>query len=165
MNDIENILNDAKPLIYKIANVYTSSEAEFEDLCQEIYIQVWQSLSAFKKESKLSTWIYRVCLNTALSYQKRETRRQTKLQEFAKNHSTDVDDSEKVKIDTGVQFLLDCIKSLKPIDKSIMLLYLEGLSHQEIAETLGISTSNVGSKVNRIKPKLLKCIKNKGYGR
>ena len=165
MISFEKTIKNHKAFIVKIARAYTNSDVDFDDLCQEMYIQIWQSLSSFKKESKLSTWIYRICLNTALSYQKRETRRQTKLQEVAKNYNSDNDLSKTVNIEVGVKFLLNCIKSLKPIDKSIMLLYLEGLSHQDIAETMGISKSNVGSKINRIKPKLLKCIKSKGYGR
>lgn len=167
MNEIEKIIDSSKPLVYKISRAYTSSEPEFEDLCQEIYVQIWQSLSSFKKQSKLSTWIYRICLNTALSYQKREIRRKSKLQEFETNHQpyNEIDKPKESNIELGVQFLLNCIKLLKPIDKSIILLHLEGLSHQDIADVLGISKSNVGSKINRIKPKLLKCIKAKGYGR
>ena len=167
MESLEHIIADYKPFIYKLAKAYTSNYMDYEDLTQEIYYQIWQSLSSYRKEAKLSTWVYRVCLNTALSYQKKEVRRKKRAHEIQEHfhHLGQTNSNEKIKLEQKIKRLLECVNQLKPVEKSIMLLYLEELSYEEIAAVIGISSSNVGTKINRIKPKLLKCIKSKGYER
>lgn len=139
-------------LIFKVATLYTNSLQDKEDLYQEIVFQLWKSFDTFNEQSKLSTWMYRVAMNTAI-YNLKSVKRQintisinTKTERFADI----VDKAEEERI----RLLYESIQTLNLLDRGIVLLYLEGKSHQEIAEIIGITTSNVGTKISRIKEKL-----------
>lgn len=150
-------------LIYKITTLYTDGKQDRKDLYQEIVYQLWKSFCTFNEKSKLSTWMYRVALNTAIFHLKQSKRRPDTIPfEFEMDwlgEEGDKAEEEKIKI------LYDHIQQLNLLEKGIILLYLEGKSHEEIAEIVGISVSNVGTKISRIKEKLKSQIKKKtDYG-
>jgi RNA polymerase sigma-70 factor (ECF subfamily) len=161
MEDFDAIVKEFHPIFYKISRAYTDNDADFEDLFQEMLIQVWSSYKKFRGDSKLSTWLYRVALNTALSFQKknRKTRNLEPLQDYPEVESDSETDQQKIDL------LYQCIRLLEKDDRSLILLQLEGKSYEESSEILGISTSNVGVKLMRIRKKLEKLLKEQGYGR
>lgn len=146
-----DILNSNRGLIYKVCNLYCSDPEDKKDLFQEIILQLWKSWESFRGASALSTWMYRVALNTAITHFKRDKRRSTTVQilEIDIPDIQEDDDTEEL-----LKQLFAAIDSLDKIDKSIILLYLEEKSYEEISEITGLSTSNVGVKLNRIKGKL-----------
>lgn len=155
--DLVDILNNHRGLIYKVCHVYCSDHEDRKDLFQEIVIQVWRSLGSFRYESKLSTWMYRIALNTATSHFKKEKRtlnQQFPLSGIEIPNINDGDEKEE-----QLQMLLVAIEGLDKIDKSIILLYLEEKSYEEISEITGLSKSNVGVKLSRIKTKLSNTLK------
>jgi len=165
--DFKNIINDHKGILYKIARSYTFNDADFEDLYQEILIQIWTSKSNFKEHSKLSTWIYRVALNTALTY-KKKTQKKTKLVEDVKSNSLLIESMHINNDDTSqqeekIRLLYMCIKNLEKGDRALILLYLEEKKYEEISEITGLTTSHVGVKLKRIKEKLFKLLKENNY--
>jgi RNA polymerase sigma-70 factor (ECF subfamily) len=139
-------------LIFKVAALYTNSLEDREDLYQEIVFQLWKSFDTFNEQSKLSTWMYRVAMNTAIFNLKTSKRKVNTIPiDFQAEPFADIlDKTEKERI----KVLYEQIQTLSLLDKGIILLYLEGKSHQEIASIIGITTSNVGTKISRIKEKL-----------
>lgn len=145
------VIDDHKGILYKVANNYCKNSEDRKDLIQEIIYQLWKSFDNYNPQFQYSTWIYRISLNTAISfYRKERTITQNKV---------DIDDSIFVvsdisfnqEIEDNLNLLQQFIYELKEMDKAIMLLYLDQKSHKEIAEIIGISESNVGTKVSRIK--------------
>ncbi len=138
-------------LIYKISALY-GHQADREDLYQEIVFQLWKSFDTFKKQSKLSTWMYRVAMNTAIYHLKSHQKQvHTVPIDLQDERFTDmIDPSEEERI----QLLYQHIQTLSLLEKGIILLYLEGKNHGEIAEIIGITVSNVGTRIARIKEKL-----------
>lgn len=154
----EKLIVEHQLLIHKICNIYAKSEADKEDLFQEITIQLWRSFPSFEYKSKFSTWLYRVALNTAIT-QKRKEKRRPVLSSLSgeemripnpKSSETDEDDLVALHL---------AIHQLKKIDRAIIFLYLEENSYQEIAGIIGITPKNVGVKIVRIKAKLLTILK------
>lgn len=146
------ITRDNEGLIYKVARIYSSAPGDEEDLYQEIIYQLWKSFASFRNESKISTWIYRVALNTAITYQSRQKKHTTylPLDESLLNRSEVREESQEEQS----KILFDTIKKLSGIERAIILLYLEGKSYDEIASITGFSTTNVGTKLGRIKQKI-----------
>lgn len=149
--DFTDKLNDCKNLMHKIARAYSYSKEDQEDLIQDMIAQLWKSYPAFREESAFKTWMYRVCLNTALTHFKKSTRRK---QIVVEGISTDLhrdeqpDDYEKKEV---MYFL---IKTLSEIDRALILSYLEGFTGQEIAGNLGMTEGSVRVRLVRIKQKL-----------
>jgi RNA polymerase sigma factor (sigma-70 family) len=135
-------------LIYKIASIYTKSIDDRNDLTQEIVYQLWKSFGTFNQKSSLSTWMYRVTMNVAIHH-KRKVLTVPLDEQFLDFH--EVDNSE---MEEKWGILRQHIDNLNLLDKGIIILYLENKSHEEIAQVIGISTSNVGTKLSRIKEKL-----------
>lgn len=148
------IIEDYKKMIYKVANSYTQHKEDCEDLMQEIVLQLWNAYPKYDSTFKLSTWIYRIALNVSISFYRKEATRK-KIKANAKplfiSFSNDFYDEEK---DEKIRQLYVFIHQLKELDKALMLLYLEQYSYEEIANVLGISKTNVSTKINRIKGKL-----------
>jgi RNA polymerase sigma factor (sigma-70 family) len=144
------ILNRHRALIYKICNLYCTDQEDRKDLFQEIVIQIWRSMASFRRESLRSTWIYRIALNTAITHFKKEKRTITAVS-LSGIEIPDIvgEDNEQL-----LQQLMHAIEQLDKLDKSVMLLYLEAKSYEEISEITGLSKSNIGVKINRIKTKL-----------
>ncbi len=147
-----NVVKKNEGLIFKVAALYTNSLQDREDLYQEIVFQLWKSFGTFNGQSKLSTWMYRVAMNTAI-YNLKSSKRQVStipIDLDTERLAEAMDKSEEGRI----KLLYRHIHALNLLEKGIILLYLEGKSHQEIAEIVGITTSNVGTKISRIKEKL-----------
>lgn len=139
-------------IIYKVVNIYAEYKEDREDLLQEIWLQLWLSFPRFKFQSKVSTWMYQVALNTALTHIRKSATRDKHFKEVAAMQHID-DNSERAEQE---RLLWDMIRSLKQAEKALILLYIEGISYREIAEITGESEGNVGVKLNRIKQKMKK---------
>ena len=145
-------IKEHEGLIYKVTLLYTDSLQDREDLYQEIIFQLWKSYDSFNNLSKLSTWFYRVSMNTAIYHLKMNNRKvgTTTIDPMVDRIAEYKDNSEEEKL----KLLHDQIQKLDLLEKGIILLYLEGKSHDEIAEIIGITKSNVGTKISRIRKKL-----------
>lgn len=149
----DEIIKQHKGILFKVARTYCPNSEDQQDLIQEILIQVWQSIYKYNDQYKITTWLYRISLNVAISYYRKSatrTKKNTELNMFY--FVTSVED--KLENETQLNLLEQFINELKEIDKALMLLYLEDKSHAEIAEILGLSISNIGTKIGRIKDKL-----------
>ena len=145
-------IQENERLIYKVVNFYTDCKDNRDDLVQEIIYNLWKSFDKFKHNSNLSTWMYRIAMNVSI-YQLKKTKRKVQTvpidQEILNSPETVLNDSEE-----KLQTLKKHIGDLNLIEKGILMLYLERKSYEEIAEIVGISKTNVGTKLTRIKDKL-----------
>jgi RNA polymerase sigma-70 factor (ECF subfamily) len=146
-------IDQYKALIFKIVRAYGDTVMDQDDLFQEISIQVWRSIPAFRNESAVTTWIYRIALNTAISWVTRE--RKYRKANDAVDHIPDVLTHTHKPEDEQLTWLYKAIHALDEIDRSVALLLLDGFSYKEMAVILGITVSNVGVKINRIKKQLI----------
>lgn len=146
-----SVIDSHKGILYKVANNYCKNIEDRKDLIQGIIYQLWKAFDNYNPTFQYSTWIYRISLNVAISFcRKQRTISQSKVE---------IDDSVLVvsdilfnqEMEDNLNLLHQFIYELKEMDKAIMLLYLDQKSHKEIAEIIGISESNVGTKVSRIK--------------
>src|SRR5690554_1570189 len=142
-----------KGILYKVARAYCPNEDDRQDLIQEMMIQIWQSIHKYNGRFKISTWLYRISLNVAISFYRKNTTRANKYT-VLNEQTVQIPIEDKSEIEQRLNILEQFISELKEIDKALMLLYLEDKSHAEIADILGISVSNVGTKVGRIKDRL-----------
>lgn len=144
-------------IIHKVCRIYTTNQVDHNDLFQEITIQLWKAYPKFRGEAKLSTWMYRIGLNTAITLF-RKSKRSIKTQDFDsviyKIESSDYDDTEEDQL----KIMYKAIQQLSDIDKGLVFLYLEDKNYKEISETLGISEVNARVKMNRIKTRLKKIL-------
>lgn len=143
-----------KGLLHKVARSFATSSHDLDDLLQEVVLQVWRSIPRYDGGVKESTWIYRVALYTAVSWNRKESRHEGTKHEFTVEPA--VMEQEK---DPRIDWLYERISQLNPLDRSLALLLLDGLSYREISETLGLSESNVGVRVHRIKKHLTAALK------
>lgn len=150
-----SMINDNQGIIHKICRIYRDSPEDREDLFQEVIFQLWRSYQSFSGSSKVSTWIYRVALNTAMA-----SFRKNKPNVISAEHLPDVQ-SENIHNEANErqEELLAGIRQLSEPDRALIALYLDELSYQQIAAILGISESNVGVKLTRIKIRLQKLVK------
>lgn len=155
----EDIIRTHKDSIYRICLGYIYETDLVEDLFQEVLIALWKSLSSFRDEAKLSTYIYRVTVNTAISFNRKRTKhkQESRLEFPLPVHDSPVDE---ITSREEFQLLRSCIRRLEDQDRLIISLYLEELSYKEIAGVAGISVNYVGVKINRIKELLKRCIKD-----
>ena len=151
------IIKENNGLIYKIARAYTASKTDEQDLYQDIIYQLWKSFPFFRKEAKISTWMYRIALNTSIAHLNKEKKRgsQIPISEILMN-KPDFDDTLKKE---RIEDLYAWIKNLNPVEKGIIVLYLEGKNYEEIAGITGFTSTNVGTRLARIKQKLITQIK------
>ncbi|MCX2742727.1 sigma-70 family RNA polymerase sigma factor [Mangrovivirga sp. M17] len=136
-------------IIYKISKMYRDDPGDQEDLFQDIVYQLWKSISSFKEDSKESTWIYKVALNTALaSFRKRKV----EINYTEDKHS--LDHIEEESTSENQERLFSALRKLEKSDRALISLFLEGYSYKEIGEITGISVTYVGVRLNRIKTRL-----------
>ena len=143
--------------VLKVARAYTLTTEDCQDLAQEILLQIWRSLPQFQGRASASTWFYRVALNTALGWHRKEHRRQARQQPILEVEDLSVDgldSAQQVAQREVVERLYIAIRQLPKTDAALVLLYLDDLSYRQMAEVLGISESNVGVKLNRAKKTL-----------
>jgi RNA polymerase sigma factor (sigma-70 family) len=142
-----------KGIIFKICNSYCPNAADREDLAQEIIFQLWKSWSSFDQAYKLSTWMYRIALNVAISFYRKE-KNSTSTVLMGDSLIELSDEHPEEGLETNLNALQQFINELKPLDRALMILYLEEKTHKEMAEIIGISTTNVATKIGRIKEQL-----------
>ena len=142
-------------ILHKIANSYCRNPAERPDLIQEIVLQLWRSYDRFDDSHQFSTWMYRVALNVAISFHRSETRR-TSTTIIAEDSALELAAAARTveSNDDDIRLLYGRIHGLGGLDRALVLLYLEGHRHSTIAEILGVSESNVATKISRIKQDL-----------
>jgi len=143
-------------LIRKVCHLYLDDPIEREDLFQEIVCQAWRSFINYRGESKFTTWLYRVALNTAIThYRKQSRRRQVEVQGHDLQHSQPEDPYAE-----DVVVMYAAINRLSKVDKALVLLYIDDISYAEIAEIMGMTSTNVGVRLNRIRKKLKETCSN-----
>ena len=157
-----NRIESHKGILYKVSKMYMDTYDDQQDLFQEIVCQLWKSYDSFRNESQFSTWMYRVAVNTAIVFLKKEKRKVDKYEIASENIKEDEGDSH-IK-ESQIDHFYKAVQKLEKIDKAIIFYQLEGFSHKEIGENLGISEGNARVKLNRAKEKLKEIIKNQGYG-
>ena len=141
-------------LIMHLCRAYSRDEESLKDLVQEVTLQLWRSHKSFKGNSQLSTWVYRVTLNVCLSHSKKLKRKPDTISlDYGISKSEEVDPEQE-----QIEKLYRGIRQLKESDRAIILLYLEDKSYKDMSDILGITVSNVGVKVNRLKEKLKQLI-------
>lgn len=150
-----NLIKQNEGIIYKITRIYTDNQESQKDLYQDIVYQLWKGISEFRGDSKATTWMYRIALNTALLYMKRKKKR---------GYSVSLDgillkqEPYDALMEERLEILYASIKTLGDMDRGIIFLFLEGKKHEEIAEITGLTTTNIGTRMARIKEKLKKRI-------
>jgi RNA polymerase sigma-70 factor, ECF subfamily len=148
-----NILEQNIGIILKIARAYSKTVHDKEDLINDITLELWKSFGRFKGDSKISTWIYRVALNTSMNSRRKKE----------KDKLFFLDDLKQVESQSWIieqpdsshsEILYQCIDELNQLNKAIILLYLDGNSYDEISDITGVSKTNVGTRINRIKEQI-----------
>jgi RNA polymerase sigma-70 factor (ECF subfamily) len=147
-----SVLETNLGIILKISKAYTNTAQDREDLVNDIAYEMWKAFPNFEGKSKVSTWIYRIALNTAMNDHKKNRRQKDFLKDaigfYTNEPPNDIDSNPQV------EMLYDWIAGLNEFSKAIILLYLDGYKHIEIAEITGISKTNVGTRISRIKEQL-----------
>lgn len=158
--DFQDFLDQNHRVITKVCRIYTDTREDFNDYYQECIVQLWRSFETFRGDSKVSTWVYRVCLNVCLSQLRRKKKNVFNTEADIPDRSDDKDSA----MEERLELLYKAIKLLRESDRAIVLLYLEEKSYKEMADILGLTVTNVGAKVNRVKAQLKKLIDGrKGY--
>ena len=148
--DFVTKLNAHQKIVHKVCNLYMDAKTDREDLFQEISLQAWKSYKTYRGESQFSTWLYRVALNTAITFFRKEKKQiKTTFSEVL----PELKQSDN-NIEEQVKAMYKSIGNLNNIDKALIMLYLEDYSYIEIGDTLGITPNNVAVKMNRLKNKL-----------
>jgi len=156
-NLFKQVLADSTGIILKSVRAFALTAEDQDDLFQEIVMHIWSCLPTFQGNAKATTWVYRVALNTALNWQRDERKRRKHsrftpgIEESPDPRATEERDAESREMAEWVRRQL---QSLAPVDRALMLMYLEGESYRAIAEVLGMSESNVGVKLSRIRQRL-----------
>lgn len=148
-NQFTEIFQGQKEKIYRLCKAMIYDYSYVDDLFQEVMSNVWKSLKNFKGKSSIDTWVYRIAINTSITFNNRQKRIKAKQAEIRENFIQPEEESNE-----QLHILYQAISRLEAAEKSIIGLYLEDFSYKEIAEILGISTSNVGVRLNRIKHKI-----------
>lgn len=147
-----DVIEQHKGIIYKIAKSFKKDEEDKNDLVQEIIFQLWRAFPGFDERGKLSTWMYRVALNVAISSYRKEKNKNQLIVPWPEN-LMDFSVAEEAD-EANLNLLQQFINELKELDRALMLLYLEEKSGKEMAEILGLSEANIRTKINRIKEQL-----------
>ena len=145
----QTLLDGHKKILYKVCNSYCRNRDDREDLAQEIVIQLWKSFSTFDESFRFSTWMYRIALNVAISFYRRESSRKRYVLSDDERVLNAVDETASQPAE--IQDLYQFIEGLDPLNKALVLLYLDGDSYSEIADVLGISETNAATKISRLK--------------
>lgn len=160
-NSFEQIIEENKEKIYRICKIYAVSPIEPQDLFQEVLFAIWKSISTFKGNSNINTWIYRITLNVCLRSKQKLKKKNFKTVHLESIQFVPVDMPLDRTQQEKHKALTSCISSLNENDKSIIILYLEALKYKEIAEITGMTENHIAVKMKRIKKILLNCITNK----
>lgn len=142
-----------KGIVFKVAALYCANREDRNDLVQEIMVQLWRAYPRFNAQNNYATWVYRIALNVAISY-KRKAARQLPIENLELDQLIKLPEQGNEALEEQLDFLRQCIVGLPDFDKALIMLYLDEKSHKEMAEIVGLSTTNVGSRISRIKAKL-----------
>lgn len=153
--DFIELLGIHERIIHKVCHLYANNAEDYKDLYQEIILQTWLAFPRFRNEAKISTWLYRIALNTSINF----TRKNRKNNSIFKDIPIDYPDETLQNSNEEYNLLWQLISKLPQLDRALILLYLEDNSHNEIAVIMGLSVTNVGTKLGRIKEKLKKQVK------
>lgn len=148
-----SVIKTYERVIYKVCYMYVTPNAPLSDLYQEVVLNIWKSFEKFRGESKISTWIYRIALNTCISFSRKE-KNIPEVVMLPHEYAGAIDEEDELQV--MLKELYRLINQLGQLDKSVILLYLEEKSYEEIAEIIGLTTTNVATKLSRIKDKLKK---------
>ncbi|MEV4887626.1 RNA polymerase sigma-70 factor, ECF subfamily [Chitinophaga ginsengisegetis] len=150
-----------KGIIHKISRMYMDAEDDQQDLTQEIIYQLWKSYDSFQHQSRFSTWMYRVALNTALVFFKKEKRKMAVTDTMPEHIA--MEENVTATKELQLAHFYRAVQKLERLEKALVFLHLENYSHKEIGENLGISEGNARIKLSRAKDKLKELIKKQGY--
>jgi RNA polymerase sigma-70 factor (ECF subfamily) len=146
------VIREYSRVVYKVCYLYTTPNATLNDLYQEVILNLWKAFPKFRGECKISTWIYRISLNTCISFLRKEKNTPEIVTLTQEADRTEEQDETQIML----KQLYRMISRLGEVDKSIILLYLEEKSYDEISDITGLTLTNVATKINRIKDKLRK---------
>ncbi len=145
-------LESCKKLIFKIARIYCHDPEDRKDLIQDIILQLWKSFPKYDKTYAISTWTYRIALNVSISFLRKSKSRQNKLDSY--QHHVEFLHTDDTITNDNLEQLYHFIDLLKPIDKAIIILYLEGCKNKEISLVMGMSETNISTRKQRIQDQL-----------
>jgi RNA polymerase sigma-70 factor, ECF subfamily len=149
------LIEENRRILFKVANLYCRNRADFADVVQEMVLQAWRSFDHYDPSRRFSTWLYRIALNVGISFYRGETRRsRIMLPSDESIIEIAAQPSHAAELQDQLRLLYGLIDRLDELDKALALLYLDGNPYDVIAEVVGISESNVGTRINRIKQKL-----------
>ncbi len=157
-NEFVRLIQQHSGIIYKIINLYIDDEEDKRDLHQEILLQAWKSYQRFKGDSSFATWLYKVSLNTVLTFNKK-AKKHSELKTDAPlsaQHSTDKKDQSEL--------LYYLVRQLQEVDRMIMTLHLEGYKNQEIADITGLKVNHINVKLHRLKNQIIEQLKKERHG-
>jgi len=153
--DYLNLMAENQDRLARICRFYCRDVEAQKDLMQEIAFQIWRSRERYRGEAQLNTWLYRIGINTALAFLRKQQKREMQRIDDKPNISaSEANPIEAMERKERIDHLMQAIQGLKKLDQTIILLYLEELTYQEIAKITGLSESNVGVKINRIKKRI-----------
>lgn len=147
------LLDQHQKILHKVAGSYERTAADRQDLVQEMVVQLWRSFERYDDRYRFSTWMYRVALNVAISFHRSEARRSRHIVP-AENSILDIAAEAPSPTHEDVRLLYQAMERLGELDRALLILHLDGNTYDAIAEVLGISETNVGTKLNRLKQRL-----------
>ncbi len=148
----QTLVDEHKKILHKVCNSYCRDRDARDDLAQEIIIQLWRSFHKFDERCRFSTWMYRIALNVAISFYRRESTRTRYVISDEEHLLEAIDDTKSPPVE--VRFLYEFIGRLNPLERALALLHLDGNTYQEIADVLSISETNVARKISRLESKM-----------
>ena len=167
--DLENTflsaLDEHRHKLLRICSVYAKDDEDTKDLFQEVLVNIWRSMSSFKKNSEIGTWMYKITLNVCLRLKTKEIKRKKKMLRMNSRaihiHKTEITTEDDQERHSQLLQLRKCIKQLNEADRAVIALYLEELPYKEISKVTGLTENNIAVKIKRIKMKLLNCLNHK----
>jgi RNA polymerase sigma factor (sigma-70 family) len=148
-------IHDCQNMIYKICRIYRDTKEDQEDLFQEIVYQLWKSYPSFKGQSKISSWVYRIALNTAIA-----TYRKPKVQvDYVDKMPEQIHPGTGQEVSENEERLFEALRTLSDAEKALISLFLDDFTYQEMSAITGLTESNIGVRLNRVKIKLKKILK------
>lgn len=146
------LIADNEGLIFKVCNMYCNNREDREDLFQDIILQLWRAYPTFKGDSKVTTWMYRIAINNAIT----RLRKEKKREKFAElnDEALQVAHTDNNIQDEQIAQMHEAIKKLNEVDRAVTMLYMDDCSYKEMSEILGLTEGNIGFKLNRIKARL-----------
>lgn len=149
--DFLDLLETHKRIIYKVCYMYTTDTIQLDDLYQETVLNLWKAFPGFRRDSSPATWIYRISLNTCISFRRKSGRQ---IQAITLPVNMEISDENDGNRKAQLTELYRLIHALGPLERALILLWLEERSYEEIAQIIGLTKTNVGVRLNRIKEKL-----------